>query len=405
MKLHLPVKLRANLLAAVVAVSAAVYNAQAYTYTEDVQVLSSQYQQTSGNTYDAETSIIIGTTTPTGDKLVTFIEGETTMSTDQLSINNSVMLGATAGAEIHGNTNIEATTSITISKDSNNQGSRVELADANVSTAATSVAQSSALVIVDGRQELTDAQKVSLNITGTNLHTELVDNNTEHRIALGDLTNDGSVTLIGNKEHSEATVDGDSGVTTAQPWENAAAIVDDGVDLTLGAVTGTGSLNIGNANAEITGDVTQNDLNLINSVTAVTGDVTTKGIELNGESVLQATENITAGEANSGVSIAGQLKSENGNIALTNGVYDRGNGLREGASVVATNGDITLTNVGGQALHGLEAGMKIHLTGSDTIITDTSNIHAGTQLIVENGAVLHRDTVGDMSGDLTIDAG
>ena len=405
MKLHLPVKLRSNLIAAVIAVSAAVYNAQATTYTEPIQQLTSQYQQTAGNTYHAATSITIGTTTPTGDKLITFIEGETTLNTDALIIKNSVMLGATGTAEIHGNTNIEAASSITIEKDSNNQGSRVELVDANVTTAATSVAQASALVIVDGTQDLSDAQKVSLNITGTDLHTDLVHNDTEHTIALGALTNNGSVTLIGNKEHSEATVDADSSVTTAQAWENAAAIVDDGVDLTLDGVTGTGSLNIGNANAAITGDVTQNDLNLVNSATAVTGTVSTKGIELNNESSLVATGDITAGEANSGVSIAGQLQSTGGNISLTNGVHGRGNGLREGASVVATTGNITLDNVGGQSLHGLEAGNEIRLTGSDTIITDTDNIQAGERLTVENGAILRRDTVGDMNDDLTINQG
>ncbi|MGN0828807.1 MAG: polymer-forming cytoskeletal protein, partial [Akkermansia sp.] len=405
MKLHLPVKLRSNLIAAVIAVSAAVYNAQATTYTEPIQQLTSQYQQTAGNTYDADTSITIGTTTPTGDKLITFIEGETTLKTDALIIKNSVMLGATGTAEIHGNTNIEADSSITIEKDSNNQGSRVELVDANVTTAATSVAQASALVIVDGKQDLSDAQKVSLNITGTDLHTDLVHNDPEHTIELGALTNDGSVTLIGNKEHSEATVDADSSVTTAQAWENAAAIVDDGVDLTLDGVTGTGSLNIGNANAAITGDVTQNDLNLVNSATAVTGTVSTKGIELNNESSLVATGDITAGEANSGVSIAGQLQSSGGNISLTNGVHGRGNGLREGASVVATTGNITLNNVGGQSLHGLEAGNEIRLTGSDTIITDTDNIQAGERLTVENGAILRRDTVGDMNDDLTINQG
>ncbi|MGN0865409.1 MAG: hypothetical protein ACI4P8_04620 [Akkermansia sp.] len=405
MKLHLPVKLRSNLIAAVIAVSAAVYNAQATTYTEPIQQLTSQYQQTAGNTYNAATSITIGTTTPTGDKLITFIEGETTLTTDALIIKNSVMLGATGTAEIHGYTNIEAASSITIEKDSNNQGSRVELVDANVTTAATSVAQASALVIVDGTQDLSDAQKVSLNITGTDLHTDLVHNDTEHTIALGALTNNGSVTLIGNKEHSEATVDADSSVTTAQAWENAAAIVDDDVDLTLDGVTGTGSLNIGNANAAITGDVTQNDLNLVNSATAVTGTVSTKGIELNNESSLVATGDITAGEANSGVSIAGELKSTGGNISLTNGVHGRGNGLREGASVVATTGNITLNNVGGQSLHGLEARNEIRLTGSDTIITDTDNIQAGERLTVENGAILRRDTVGDMNDDLTINQG
>ena len=499
MKLHLPVKLRASLLAAVVAVPALLYN-MAYagtTYTapsneygwdtNDI-TLNQRYLQTSGNAYVADettytpyemygdsdpssvnakvrvgylptdtgytsplvyrngqygtvdgtgvftpvadqstvvykatgpeqtntASIIVQADTPTDGQYVSYMDGNGTFDSQEMVFTNSVQSGVNpqVGGAYVGNVNID-TDAIRVT----GSNSQVVLEDVDIqdhdasgTTMAGAIEHGSQLVILDGNDNLTDEEKQLLNISGV-ANNNVYNNDTPRTVELGAVTGTssqpgqagGSLVVVGNKERTEAVTDEDGKITQGAFVD--AATKDDHLNVIVTSVDNLSEFGAANADMDITGDVSQVvTLNLVNSTTEVGGNVGATGINVNGESTLQAVgdiKNINYQGASS-TNIAGKVASSEGEISLTNGA------ITEGAIVAATDenkGDVTLSNIVAKEAERLEAGHDMTLT-TNTTVTGVDNILIGNDLVLEHNSHL-TDKEGDLvaPGDIVVDGG
>ncbi len=455
MKLHLPVKLRASLIAAVIAVPALVYNAFAgehytapsdafgwdnndieftaklmetagntYTAREDVKYALypgttkpvGQYDDGSGNTirlnYDADTGKYIHPTetdeegnplpiTPTSYvtdgsdgtpaeiivatkdyEKVSYVTGDTTLYADAVDFRNSLASATAASGSTTpyaGDMNV-----ITDELKLTGENIRVVLEDANVNAGATSLSTDSQLVILNGTgaaDQFSEVEQGLLGVAGIPVN-DVNDKDTK-TVALGTVSGGGSVTIIGDGSNVNATMSS--------------------VDL-------EGSLNLGDANAAVSGDVKATEIALIGSETTVTGDVTFDGLVVDADSVLSATgddadiSNAAHGGAGY-VNVSGKVEAED-DIFFDNGKADKQLGVKDGAVVVA-GGDVTLRNVDAVKAETIHVGEDLTLVSASTIQGlknddgRSDDIEVGGNLVVGDGSSI-TDAELSVAGSVTI---
>ena len=452
MKLHLPVKLRASLIAAVIAVPALVYNAFAgenYTAPSDAFgwdnndiEFTAKLMETAGNTYTAREDVKYalydgtnkpvglieenGTTveltydaasgkylhptevdtegnpilvTPTAYKVegtdgtpaeiivatkdyekVSYLAGDTTMDADSVDIRNSlasVTEAAGSATPYAGDVSI-TTDDLKVSTDN----TRVVLEDANVEVSGTTtVSDDSQLVILNGTgaaDQFSTVEQGLLGIAGIPVND--VNDGDSKTVALGAVSGGGSVTVIGDGSNVAASMD---------------------------SVYLTGSLNLGDADASVSGDVKATEIALVGSATDVDGDVTFDGIVVDADSVLDATGNVSnAAHGGAGyVDVAGEVYAD-GNVFLDNGKADKDLGIKDGA-VVDAGGDATLRNVDAVKADQITADGDLTLVSGSTIEglkeTDgrTDNISAGGDLVVGDGSSI-KDAEISVGGNVVV---
>ena len=452
MKLHLPVKLRASLIAAVIAVPALVYNAFAgenYTAPSDAFgwdnndiEFTAKLMETAGNTYTAREDVKYalypgtnkpvglieenGTTveltydaasgkylhptevdtegnpipvTPTAYKVegsdgtpaeiivatkdyekVSYLAGDTTMDADSVDFRNSlasVTEAAGSATPYAGDVSI-TTDDLKVSTDN----TRVVLEDANVEVSGTTtVSDDSQLVILNGTgaaDQFSTVEQGLLGIAGIPVND--VNDGDSKTVALGAVSGGGSVTVIGDGSNVAASMD---------------------------SVYLTGSLNLGDADASVSGDVKATEIALIGSETDVDGDVTFDGIVVDADSVLDATGNVSnAAHGGAGyVDVAGEVYAD-GNVFLDNGKADKDLGIKDGA-VVDAGGDATLRNVDAVKADQITADGDLTLVSGSTIEglkeTDgrTDNISAGGDLVVGDGSSI-KDAEISVGGNVVV---
>ena len=452
MKLHLPVKLRASLIAAVIAVPALVYNAFAgenYTAPSDAFgwdnndiEFAAKLMETAGNTYTAREDVKYalydgtnkpvglieenGTTveltydaasgkylhptavdtegnpipvTPTAYKVegsdgtpaeiivatkdyekVSYLAGDTTMDADSVDIRNSlasVTEAAGSATPYAGDVSI-TTDDLKVSTDN----TRVVLEDANVEVSGTTtVSDDSQLVILNGTgaaDQFSTVEQGLLGIAGIPVND--VNDGDSKTVALGAVSGGGSVTVIGDGSNVAASMD---------------------------SVNLSGSLNLGDADASVSGDVKATEIALIGSATDVVGDVTFDGIVVDADSVLDATGNVSnAAHGGAGyVDVAGEVYAD-GNVFLDNGKADKDLGIKDGA-VVDAGGDATLRNVDAVKADQITADGDLTLVSGSTIEglkeTDgrTDNISAGGDLVVGDGSSI-KDAEISVGGNVVV---
>ncbi len=455
MKLHLPVKLRASLIAAVIAVPALVYNAFAgeqytapsdafgwdnndieftaklmetagntYTAREDVKYALypgttkpvGLYDDGSGNTiqldYDADTGRYIHPTetdedgnplpiTPTSYategsdgtpaeivvatkdyEKVSYVTGGTTLDADAVDFRNSLASATAASGSTTpyaGDMNV-ITDDLKLTEDN----IRVVLEDANVNAGATSISTDSQLVILNGTgaaDQFSEVEQGLLGVAGIPVND--VNDGDAKTVALGTVSGGGSVTVIGDGTNVNATMSS--------------------VDL-------AGSLNLGDANAEVSGDVKATEIALIGSDTTVAGDVTFDGLVVDADSSLTATgddadiSNAAHGGAGY-VNISGKVEAED-DIFFDNGKADKQLGVKDGA-VVEAGGDVTLRNVDAVKAETIHAGDDLTLVSASTIQGlkneegRSDDIVVGGNLVVGDGSSI-TDAELSVAGSVTI---
>ena len=471
MKLHLPVKLRASLLAAVIAVPALLYG-KAFAGTSYVApsnefgwdtndiTLNQRYNQTAGNTYTAtattytvyemygdltgydsgiakvrvgyldescsenqrlvyqggqygtvsvtgeftpvstvyfkETaqkedtaSIIVKADAPTGDKYISYIDGSSEFTSDEMVFENSLQSGVNpslVGQAYEGDVKI-VTDAIKV----NNAGSDVVLEDVDIlgrtdtpAEMKTELGDGTKLVILNGNDNLTDGEKDTLNIANVE-NNNVYKNETPRTVELGDVSGKGSLVIVGNKERTEATKN-DAGAITQGAFVEAAG-KEDNVTVEIASVDGLAELGVANANLTIEGSVVNvTTTTLVNSATTVDGEVSTVGLNVNGESTLTATGDIKniISQGATGTQIDGKVTSTGGEIALTNGSVNEGAIVRAES---ASRGDVTLSNIESEKAAEISAGHDLTLT-ENTVVNGVQEITIGNDLTVETGSKL-----------------
>ena len=457
MKLHLPVKLRASLIAAVIAVPALVYNAFAgenYTAPSDAFgwnnndiEFTAKLMETAGNTYTAredvkyvlydgtnkpvglieEDGVAVELTydaasgkylhptavdsegnpvpvTPTAYKVegtdgtpaeiiiatkdyekVSYLAGDTTMDADRVDIRNSLasITEAAGSAKPYAGEVTIKTDELAVSTNK----TRVVLEDAEVVSDATKVADDSQLVILNGTgaaDQFSTVEQGLLGIAGIPVNN--VYDAALEKVELGVVSGGGSVTVIGAGSNQAAEFNSD--------------VKMDSVEL-------GGSLNLGDTNARVTGDVKAAEIALIGSKTGVGGDVTFDGIVVDADSVLKAGGSVSnAAHGGAGyVDVAGKV-SASGNVFFDNGKADKKLGIKDGAVVIA-GGDATLRNVDAVKADQITADGDLTLVSASSIEglkeTEgrTDNISAGGDLVVGDGSSI-KDAEISVGGDVMV---
>ena len=404
MKLHLPVKLRASLIAAVIAVSASVYNAYAYDYTNfGTQEFVQTAPALSGNTYtalentrywtdaskttevskaadgkwyalNADGSLsdvehtepaggwvtetyagelvfaVTGSATP-----VTVFEGNTTLTADAVKFNNSVDAPEDG---VKGVTTIEAG-EVQINRNELGDPSKVNLKQLNITADATKLDKFS-----------------ELNIDNSAAPGEQID--------LGAVSGQGGLSIKGG---------------TTEAGDKTAVSMDSVLMENKGTVT------LDTVDAIVGGDVAVNSLTLTNSDAAVTGNVTTGGtLTVDADSKLEATGNVltTTQQGKGKTEIDGEVISTDGNIGLDDGYIS---GSVTTTSTTDGKGNITLFNIVVNDGATVDASGDLTITGESTIIDNDEQditVNAGGDLTVNDGSII-QNVDATVGGGITVD--
>ena len=412
MKLHLPVKLRASLIAAVIAVSASVYNAHGATqyktaYGANDYIVSDTPAMVSGNIYNGASAdaydiagtdsggnptttrvakyndkwyVVIGNQltdtewTGTIDANTNLPEGATLAGTDKSEFVIKLAPGSEATkVEFKGNTQISVDivkleSSVTSPATGVEGKTTIEAKDAlNVGSSASGVTV--ALENIDisaGGTELLGGSSLSIDNSAAGAAANEID--------LGSVSGEGSLAITG-------------GVYDDAGTEKKTAVELDGVDL-------TGNIGLNSTDATITGDVDVNRLTLTGSDTSVQGSVTTTGnAEVDADSSLTASGDIATNTNGTGsIVVAGSVTSTGGKVTLDQGTVT--------GSVTAETGDVTLSNTDVTDGASIEAGGSLNLTGNTTIVDQADDNGTPDDTTDDNAGI----TV-NVGGDLNVIGG
>ena len=365
MKLHLPVRLRASLIAAVIAVASGVYNAYANDITGTNIPFSEVYNHTSGNTYTATNNITFQATQQTQGVFASFISGDTTLTAGNAVVfanhfgANTTDLVPSQEKKYDGKLNI-VTDKIQVAEG----GNRVVLEDVKVSkkTAATgevSVGALSELVVLNGDiSTLSDAEKKTLHAEGlVNTPTCEQRPSSQQTVVMGALTGTGNFAVYGDENDTDAV--------------RVAAIGTEG--------TTFGNVSAANESLNITGAVNANTLVAVRSDVNAGQAVTLIGLDLDVDSALTAAGNIDAGDTTGHVAVYGAVESTGGNVHLIHGNKSDKDGLHEGSSV--------------------KAAQKATIEDLNAVLAEVEGTH-GVEIL--NGSVVEGSTI--TSGSETVDA-
>ncbi|MCQ2372085.1 MAG: hypothetical protein MJ058_08565 [Akkermansia sp.] len=365
MKLHLPVRLRASLIAAVIAVASGVYNAYANDITGTNIPFSEVYNHTSGNTYTATNNITFQATQQTQGVFASFISGDTTLTAGNAVVfanhfgANTTDLVPSQEKKYDGKLNI-VTDKIQVAEG----GNRVVLEDVKVSkkTAATgevSVGALSELVVLNGDiSTLSDAEKKTLHAEGlVNTPTCEQRPSSQQTVVMGALTGTGNFAVYGDENDTDAV--------------RVAAIGTSG--------TTFGNVSAANESLNITGAVNANTLVAVRSDVNAGQAVTLIGLDLDVDSALTAAGDIDAGDTTGHVAVYGAVESTGGNVHLIHGNKSDKDGLHEGSSV--------------------KAAQKAIIEDLNAVLAEVEGTH-GVEIL--NGSVVESSTI--TSGSETVDA-
>ena len=395
MKLHLPVRLRASLIAAVIAVASGVYNAHANDITGTNIPFSEVYNHTSGNTYTATNNITFQATQQTQGVFASFISGDTTLTAGNAVVfanhfgANTTDLVPSQEKKYDGKLNI-VTDKIQVAEG----GNRVVLEDVKVGkkTAATgevSVGSLSELVVLNGDiSTLSDAEKKTLHAEGlVNTPTCEQRASSQQTVVMGALTGAGNFAAYGDEDDTDA-------VRVAS----------------IGTVGTTfGNVSAANESLNITGAVYANTLVAVRSDVNAGQAVTLVGLDLDADSTLTAAGDIDAGDTTGHVAVYGEVESTGGNVHLIHGNKSDKDGLHEGSSVKAaqkaTIEDLNAVLAEVEGTHGVDI-----LNGS---VVEGSTVTSGSETvdadIVVNNSTLKAhegtDTVLNSTQDITVTNG
>lgn len=223
MKLHLPVRLRASLIAAVIAVTSGVYNAHADDISKTDIPFTEVYNRTSGNTYTASQNITFQAVQPTQGLYASFISGDTTLTAGQSLIfynhfgANSTDLQPEQEKQYDGLLDIVADDIQVVSG-----GYSVVLEDVSITARQTAVGDMSDLVVLNGDvSSLTDAEKKTLHAEEL-INTPNVTARENSEVSMGALVGAGNFGAYGNGT-DVSSVDADSIGTTDTRFGNVSA--------------------------------------------------------------------------------------------------------------------------------------------------------------------------------------
>lgn len=365
MKLHLPVRLRASLIAAVIAVASGAYNAHANDITGTNIPFSEVYNHTSGNTYTATNNITFQATQQTQGVFASFISGDTTLTAGNAVVfanhfgANTTDLVPSQEKKYDGKLNI-VTDKIQVAEG----GNRVVLEDVKVGkkTAATgevNVGSLSELVVLNGDiSTLSDAEKKTLHAEGlVNTPTCEQRPSTQQTVVMGALSGAGNFAVYGDEDDTDAV--------------RVAGIGTSG--------TTFGNVSAANESLNITGAVYANTLVAVRSDVNAGQAVTLVGLDLDADSTLTAVGNIDAGDTTGHVAVYGEVESTGGNVHLIHGNKSDKDGLHEGSSV--------------------KAAQKATIEDLNAVLAEVEGIHG---VDVLNGSVVEGSTI--TSGAETVDA-
>ncbi len=321
MKLHLPVRLRASLIAAVIAITSGVYNAHANDITDTNILFTEVYNRTSGNTYTASEDISFQATELTKGVHASFISGDTTLTAGRSLIfnnhfgANSTDLQPDQDKQYDGLLDIVAD-DIKVAEG----GYRVVLEDVSivdnvpvVGTRHTTVGDLSDLVVLNGDvSTLTDAEKKTL-------HAE-------------ELVNTPDVTA---RENSEVSMGALVGPGNLGAYGNGAEVSSVAADSIGTTDTRFGNVSAANTDLNVAGDVYATTLVAVRSDVDLDGKADLIGLDLDKDSALTAKKDIDAGNTTGHVSVYGTVESTEGNVHLAHGNESDLDGLHEDSSVKA----------------------------------------------------------------------
>ena len=321
MKLHLPVRLRASLIAAVIAVTSGVYNAHANDITDTNIPFTEVYNRTSGNTYTASQNITFQAVQPTQGLYASFISGDTTLTAGQSLIfynhfgANSTDLQPEQEKQYDGLLDIVADDIQVVGG-----GYSVVLEDVSITdnipvagTRQTAVGGMSNLVVLNGDvSSLTDAEKKTLHAEEL-INTPNVTARENSEVSIGALVGAGNFGAYGNGT-DVSSVDADRIGTTDTRFGNVSAA---------------------NTELNVAGDVYATTLVAVRSDVDLDGKADLIGLDLDVDSSLTAKKDIDAGDTTGHVSVYGSVESTEGNVHLIHGNESDKDGLHEGASVKA----------------------------------------------------------------------
>lgn len=321
MKLHLPVRLRASLIAAVIAITSGVYNAHANDISDTNITFTEVYNRTSGNTYTASQDISFQAIELTKGLHASFISGDTTLTAGRSLIfnnhfgANSTDLQPDQDKQYDGLLDIVAD-DIQVA----GGGYRVVLEDVSivdnvpvVGTRHTTVGGLSDLVVLNGDvSTLTDAEKKTLHAEEL-VNTPDVTARENSEVSMGALVGAGNFGAYGNGT-DVSSVDADSIGTTDTRFGNVSAA---------------------NTELNVAGDVYATTLVAVRSDVNLDGKADLIGLDLDKDSALTAKKDIDAGDTTGHVSVYGTVESTEGNVHLIHGNESDLDGLHEGSSVKA----------------------------------------------------------------------
>ncbi|MBR2320088.1 MAG: hypothetical protein IKA50_04820 [Clostridia bacterium] len=456
MKLHLPVKLRASLIAAVIAVSASVYNAYgAHTYKSEFG--SNQFEFSSSTTGVNGNDYIVET-------FNSYSWTDSASVTHEIAKNEAgtwcKVVRDTSGAFVQlGDAITETVDESTLTVAATSEGSIIfnitDDADTanfegNTTLQADNISFNNNLVTVDGGANgRTDINTETLTIgqSGTDPVTEV-----KTSVALENVDIEASSTILGAKDRltinnsstaaadtavSLGAVSGTGSLTVKGSSKDDQWVAMDSVDL-----DNKGSLELGTIGATVGGDVHVNDLILTDSQTIVNGgDVTIAGkVVVTDESSLTASGDILSnplGDGTGSANIAGTVTSTGGDIFLDNGTITGSVIASADQTTSPDKGDITLKNIAVSDSATINASGDLTLTGNSTITDnktsdngtpdDTSDdfdkisvggdltvddsdisgtdMTVGGAVNVQNGGTIDGSTITGATGDITIEGG
>ena len=392
MKLHLPVGLRASLIAAVIAVASGVYNAHANDITGTNIPFSEVYNHTSGNTYTATNNITFQATQQTQGVFASFISGDTTLTAGNAVVfanhfgANTTDLVPSQEKKYDGKLNIVAD-NIQVAEG----GNRVVLEDVKVSkkTAATgevSVGSLSELVVLNGDiSTLSDAEKKTLHAEGlVNTPTCEQRSSSQQTVVMGALTGAGNFAAYGDEDDTDAVRVASIGT----------------------AGTTFGNVSAANESLNITGAVNANTLVAVRSDVDAGKEVTLVGLDLDADSTLTAAGDIDAGDTTGHVAVYGAVESTGGNVHLIHGNKSDKDGLHEGSSVKAaekaTIEDLNAVLAEVEGTHGVDILNGCVVEGS-TVTSGSESVDADI-MVSKSTLKAHEgtDTVLNSTQDITV---
>ena len=407
MKLHLPVKLRASLIAAVIAVGASVYNAYgAHTYKgsygENDFVFPDTPAPVAGNQYTAVTAYAYNVDDSGTPKVVAKAENGKWYIVDPgtKKLTTTEWTGTVDESEANIAFTDTGDVTFSISGSGTNptmvfQGNTEITADNVTFKNSVTTPEDAEKTTITAREELaidapsvfgTDVvlKNVDIEAGSTTIDTYAslsIDNSKDDAPAngldLGAVTGEGSLSITGGKYD----VSGEQKNTKVEM---------DKLDL-----NNMGKLTLDTTDAAIIGDVKVNGLSLTNSVTKVGGSVTAFGnVSVSEGSTLAAVGSVKTNLNGTGsIAIAGEVSSKEGEIVLDNGTIS-GSVITESA----TAGNVTIKNVTVKDGAKIDSAADLTLTGN-TVIIDTPNDN-GTP---DDTSDDNKSITVNVDGDLTVE--